>query len=137
MKNKIGKVKMVRCIILFSLMLVIFTGCCNKEEFNWSYDEKTNIVQITNKTDREMLVEVEISVGKMETIRHILLQEFETEKVNLQEYFSKNILEETEEKIAIYEMYMIYPGDLIIFFVALIISSSIGIKLTTKKNNKE
>ena len=76
--------KVVRCILCTMLVIFFASGCGSKTEtFAWSYDDETNIVQVSNESDEEILVEVKMSVGEMETERHLLLQKQETGEVNL------------------------------------------------------
>lgn len=117
------KKKIVRCTICAMMLVVFFASGCGSKTgtFAWSYDDQTNIIQVSNETDEEILVEIKMFVGEMETKKRLILQEQESAEVNLEEYFSENILQNTEAEITISEMYMIYPGSIILFLTGIFI----------------
>lgn len=133
MKNKIEKVKkFVRCIILCTTVFVIFfTGEYKSEEkFNWFYDNKTNVIQITNKTNQEILIEMKMYVGEIESIMCLWIPKQETAEINLYEEFSKEVM---AEEINVYELNICNTkrGIHIMTFVFLLLGFVIG--YTTKR----
>ena len=99
--------KIVRCILCTMLVIMTLglTGCNSQNNFIWFYDDETSVIQITNETKKEIAVEIKVSVGEMKATKHVVLRGFQTNEVDLHEYFLENNLKTYEEIISIKEVY--------------------------------
>ena len=111
MKSKMKKLKkMVRSIVLCSMMFVIMTllltGCADVAQFAWNYDDETNIIQINNYSGEEIILEISISAGSSTNMSHIVLNANETVEVNLHDYYVDDYLKTAEKEINVEEVYL-------------------------------